>query len=57
VVQYLTVGYFVTVTGMQCATLNHPMHQMWRMRHRVATLAYQTLSWNRSGEVNCKQGY
>jgi len=57
VVQYLTVGYFVTITGMQCATLNHPMHQMWRMRHRVATLAYQTLSWNRSGEVNCKQGY
>jgi len=24
------------ITGIQCATSNHPMRQIWRMRHRLA---------------------
>jgi len=27
----------MTITGIQCATSLHPVHQIWRMRHRLAT--------------------
>ena len=33
------LSYFITIIGMQCATSNHSMRQIWRMRHRLATPA------------------
>jgi len=27
----------ITITAMHCATLNDPMHQIWRMRLRLVT--------------------
>jgi len=31
------LSYFMTITGIQCATSNHAVRQVWRMRHRLAT--------------------
>jgi len=30
---------FNTITGIQCATSNHPMRHIWHMRHSLATPA------------------